>query len=246
MSTRRKFEKLKALVDEVSASNADLGSIRGAVEELGKEFAQAISGDEIHIAWGIEDVHETAKQVDAHLIEDSDDWKSPLSDEEAREILTTTERRHDASIGVNWDVLAVHVRAKLDEKRQAAREKAAMEALEKIKGNLQAKYLHLNVSFGYIGNMERWGDDRSWHFFYNPESGACAKSFGGYATDRLTKFAEYMQGLGLEVFEKVLGGIDIASTGWTCKGSMKLGTGCGKCICCIDELTTNSDGKEAP
>ena len=41
-------------------------------------------------------------------------------------------------------------------------------------------------------------------------------------------------------------GTGYGGTGWTCKGSMKLGTGCGKCICCIDELTTNSDGKEAP
>ena len=200
MSTRRKFEDLKALICKLAALELpeEVQVLRSRVEN---EFAHAINGDDIYVVWSIEDVHETAKQVDAHLIEDSDDWKSPLSDEEAREILTTTERRHDASIGVNWDVLAVHVRAKLDEK-------AAMEALEKIKGNLQAKYLHLNVSFGYIGNMECWGDDRSWRFFYNPESGACAKSFGGYATDRLPKFAEYMQGLGLEVFEKILSDIN--------------------------------------
>ena len=197
MSTRRKFEKLKALVDEVSASNADLGSIRGAVEELGKEFAQAISGDEIHIVWSIEDVHEMAKQVD-----------SPLSDEEARKILAAAERRHDASVGINWNVLATHIQATLDEKRRAAREKAALEALENIKAGLRAKYPHLNVSFGYIENVDRWGDGRSWRFFYNPEAGACAKSFGGYATASLPKFAEYMQGLGLEVFEKILSDIN--------------------------------------
>jgi hypothetical protein len=203
MSTRRKFEDLKALICKLAALELpeEVQVLRSRVEN---EFARAINGDDIYVVWGIEDVHETAKQVDAHLIEDPDDWKSPLSDEEAREILAITERQHDASIGVNWDVLAVHVRAKLDEKRQAAREKGAMEALEKIKGDLQAKYPHLNVSFGYIGNMERWGDDRSWRFFYNPESGACAKSFGGYATASLPKFAKYMQGLGLEVFEKIL------------------------------------------
>ena len=205
MSTRRKFECIKDLVCKLAMLDLpeEVQALRKKVET---EFADYINGDTISLPWNIEDVHETAKEMATGLVEDPDE--SPLTDEQAREVLATTERRYDASIGVNWDVLAVHVRAKLDEKRRPHREKAAMEALEKIKGDLQAKYPHLNVSFGYIGNMERWGDDRSWRFFYNPESGACAKSFGGYATDSLPKFAEYMRGLGLEVFEKILSDIN--------------------------------------
>lgn len=123
-----------------------------------------------------------------------------------------------------------------NEKMKERKQKQALEVLEKIKADLQVKYPHLNVSFGYIGNLERWGDDRSWRFFYNPEAAMPAKSFGGYSTDGLPKFAEYMQATGLEVFGKLLGSIPIETTGWVCKGSMKLGTGCGQCIRCLDEL----------
>lgn len=114
MSTRRKFEDLKSLICKLALLDlpSDVQALRSSVEN---EFARAINGDEIHLVWGIEDVHETARQMEAHLIEDPDDWKSPLTDEEAREILATTERRHDASVGVNWDILAVHTRAVLDE-----------------------------------------------------------------------------------------------------------------------------------
>ena len=205
MSTRRKFEDLKNLICKLALLDlpSDVHELRSRVEN---ELARAINGDEIHLVWSIEDVHETARQMEAHLIEDPDDWKSPLTDEEAREILATTERCHDAIVGVNWDVLAVHTRAVLGEKMKERKQKQALEVLEKIKADLQAKFSHLNVSFGYIGNLERWGDDRSWRFFYiyNPEAGMPAKSFGGYSTDNLPKLADYMQKTGLEVFSKLL------------------------------------------
>lgn len=46
--------------------------------------------DEIHITWHIDDI----KSRDA-----------TLTDEECREILSTLERKHDAGIGINWDVI---------------------------------------------------------------------------------------------------------------------------------------------
>ena len=63
------------------------------------EFSQAqlirhcemlASPDNIAIFWNIEDVQ----------------YERPhLTDEEAREVLETAERRHDADIGINWIVL---------------------------------------------------------------------------------------------------------------------------------------------
>jgi hypothetical protein len=48
------------------------------------------SPDNIAIFWGTEDV----QQVAPHL-----------TDEEAREVLNVANRRHDANMGINWDVL---------------------------------------------------------------------------------------------------------------------------------------------
>ena len=239
MSTRRKFECLKDLICKMAMLDLpeDVQAFRKRVED---EFAPLINGDAIAPVWMIGDVHDTAKQMS----EDSDE--SPLTDEEAREILATVDRRHDASIGINWDVLGTHVGEKLHEKRRQARLKADIAALEQMAKQLKEQYPHLNVSFGYIGNCGMGADDyddRSWRFFYNPEVGAPCKSFGGYGTDRLDSFHDYMvKGGGLAVFGGILSGIPVITTGWTCKGSMALGTGCGKCIRCQDELHQDGAG----
>ena len=53
-----------------------------------------IKGDSIRIEWHISDV------------KDNHDW---LTDDQCREVLHEVARKHDADIGVNWDVIHVTV-----------------------------------------------------------------------------------------------------------------------------------------
>ena len=215
MSTRRKFECIKDLICKLAMLDLpeDVHVLRKKVET---EFADHINGNTVSFDWSIVDVHENAKQMSEGLIEDPDE--SPLTDDEAREILATTERRHDASIGVNWDVLCVHTDEVLREKKQKAQLKVAIDYyLERLAQQLAVEFPHLKISFGYIGNCGMGGandyDDRSWRFFYVPEAGCPAKSFGGHGTDRLPAFAEYMRsGGGLAVFVNILQQIPVTDT----------------------------------
>ena len=63
-------------------------AIRNA-EELPPEDAR----DRIAIVWNIDDVQEL---------------RPDLTDEQAREVLQQAQDRHDAGIGINWDVLEIH------------------------------------------------------------------------------------------------------------------------------------------
>jgi len=67
------------------------------------------SSNSISISWNTEDVIEQAKP-------------EKLTEDEAWEVLQATEHRHDASIGINWDVLQCHI----DDLVQA-RERAAVD-----------------------------------------------------------------------------------------------------------------------
>ncbi len=49
--------------------------------------------DSIEISWHIDDVKEV---------------RPDLSEAQARDVLDQAKRRHDASIGITWDVLAIH------------------------------------------------------------------------------------------------------------------------------------------
>ena len=72
------------------------GQIHALESILGMEstFGNDSNGmDKISIIWGIDDVHHIADQE--------------LSDDEAREVLRRAEHYHDASIGINWEVLDV-------------------------------------------------------------------------------------------------------------------------------------------
>ncbi|MDH6258426.1 hypothetical protein [Bradyrhizobium sp. BR13661] len=51
------------------------------------------SADTIEISWHIDDVKEV---------------RPGLTDAQARQVLEQAKRRHDATIGINWDVLAAH------------------------------------------------------------------------------------------------------------------------------------------
>jgi hypothetical protein len=59
-------------------------------------MTKATLPDEITIGWSIED----AKQV-----------RPDLTDQQAREVLQRCERRFDANIGINWDVIGDHADA---------------------------------------------------------------------------------------------------------------------------------------
>jgi hypothetical protein len=58
-----------------------------------RALASTELADEIAISWHIDDVREI---------------RPDLTDEQCREVLQQAERRHDASVGINWDVLAIH------------------------------------------------------------------------------------------------------------------------------------------
>lgn len=53
---------------------------------------------QIAIIWDIADVHSRAKEQHINI-----------TDEQALEILHNMKRQHDASIGINWDVIDAHL-----------------------------------------------------------------------------------------------------------------------------------------
>ena len=57
----------------------------------------------IHIKWHIDDVKATAERMDI-----------AIPDEDAREILEIVKHRHDAEIGINWEVIKVHIDAHMN------------------------------------------------------------------------------------------------------------------------------------
>jgi len=40
-----------------------------------------------------------------------------------------------------------------------------MTSLEGLKRTLASRYPEIGLTVGYLGNVERWGDERSWMFF---------------------------------------------------------------------------------
>lgn len=59
----------------------------------------------ISIKWGTEDILETAATMEVEI-----------STDEANEILDSVEHSHDATIGINWDVLRCHIQEFIDNK----------------------------------------------------------------------------------------------------------------------------------
>jgi len=72
----------------------------------------------------------------------------------------------------------------------------AIERCETLLKEMQELFPQVGLSFGYIGNVERWGDERSWKFFTKVKLPGrdmfydnCA-SFGYASTDNLDKLAD--------------------------------------------------------
>ena len=80
------------LCDEINALTLALAKAKAGLSEAEQE-PTIDAADTIEISWHIDDV----KEVRPHL-----------TDAQAREVLEQAKRRHDADIGINWDVLAIH------------------------------------------------------------------------------------------------------------------------------------------
>ena len=62
---------------------------------------------QIHITWCTEDVLHEAKELGVELTED-----------EADEILLHMEDKHDANIGISWDVIDVYIQDLVDNRKE--------------------------------------------------------------------------------------------------------------------------------
>ena len=60
------------------------------IKDIQRQCQTIADPDSIAIFWSIEDVQEVARH---------------LTDDQAREVLETAKRRHDANVGINWEVL---------------------------------------------------------------------------------------------------------------------------------------------
>ena len=59
----------------------------------------------ISIVWGIEDVQNV---FDCSCWEQGTNTPDSISDRDAMEILLICKSEHDAEIGINWDIIALH------------------------------------------------------------------------------------------------------------------------------------------
>jgi hypothetical protein len=66
------------------------------------------------------------------------------------------------------------------------------EALEALVAQAKDAHPDLGLSFGYIGNLERWGDDRDWRIFTNRMLGGRSYSLPLGSTDNLDRALEAM------------------------------------------------------
>ena len=116
MITDEQYGALKRIVEDVKKYYAELSKdfprVMGNDVQLAERFlkSQADRHDRIERSWHIEDVRSLEEQSEAYGSEKFE----PLTDEECREVLKRVDDGHDATIGINWDVLQYH----LDEVRE--------------------------------------------------------------------------------------------------------------------------------
>lgn len=82
------FIRRQSLKDDDPATRANVDAL-ALVDAL-------LAGDTIASLWSLEDVYS--------LIDDDDD-RDAVTEDEAREVLRFADSEHDASVGINWDVL---------------------------------------------------------------------------------------------------------------------------------------------
>jgi hypothetical protein len=63
--------------------------------------------DKIAIIWHVDDILDRAKE-----------YSPQLSWEEAQKVLGNIERYHDASVGINWEVIDTHIELFLDHQQR--------------------------------------------------------------------------------------------------------------------------------
>jgi hypothetical protein len=91
------------LTDEFDSFTEQLDTITQAInrgETNGTGWHIETEGDSIDSGWCIEDIR--VMEEDHEVPE-----KERMTDEECREVLRLADRHHDASIGINWDVLQI-------------------------------------------------------------------------------------------------------------------------------------------
>ena len=82
-----------------------------------------IDGRSIAAIWSIDDVmHPAEVEPEADLYEDEDEDEEAeqreITEEDAINILGLVDRHHDASIGINWEVIKCHADMYFEEKEQ--------------------------------------------------------------------------------------------------------------------------------
>jgi hypothetical protein len=71
--------------------------------------------------------------------------------------------------------------------------RSAYERIGIVLHELIQRHPRLGLTFGYIGNLERWGDDRGWKVFTacsRPSGFAKSVSWGDYPTSHLDQMAD--------------------------------------------------------
>lgn len=68
--------------------------------------------------------------------------------------------------------------------------------IEKIEYAVEAlsqEFSAYNLSFGYIGSLQNWGDERGWGVFVTPRVGGECRMFGAFPTSKLANLHSLIQ-----------------------------------------------------
>jgi len=97
---------LQRLSSALEALLTQIESLQGQSSCIDEDI---LKGEEYRIARKLIDTPETRDEITfSWCIEDVQHVRPDLTDQQARKVLDRCERRHDASIGMNWDVISVH------------------------------------------------------------------------------------------------------------------------------------------
>jgi len=114
-SAKKTLIWLKTYIEDIEY---ELEQTKERIAELESKLAKQDSKDYIGHLWHIDDI---TQQIDewnddyAGEIADGEKKKRVLSKEDAREILQAIDYGHDATIGINWEVIDVYIDNFFDE-----------------------------------------------------------------------------------------------------------------------------------